>query len=274
MDDGRRQPAVTARDGSRKGTALLLQLAFTMMAFGLLCLWSSSQPGQDYLGARMECMLDDDFAAYKSGHCGTILVHLEENHPLTPTPRIYPGITVSSDSPWPGAPPETGSTDHLIFARDVVAEPGFSEGGSALLQNTELTAAQRCLSLNVYWEARNQPYAGQLAVAQVTMNRVRDRRFPDDVCQVVYDHKQFSWYWDGKADRPRDPRAWDTAVAVASAAIAGSGNSELEGVTHYHAVYVQPYWKDHMRHIATIGDHVFYSESAVGQTLRAALEAD
>lgn len=119
--------------------------------------------------------------------------------------------------------------------------------------------ALMCLSLNVYWEARNQPLAGQLAVAQVTMNRVHDPRWPDNVCEVVYDHKQFSWYWDGKSDIPKEEKAWELAMLVASAAMDGSGHAELEGVTHYHAVYVQPYWKDSMARVAQIGDHVFYA---------------
>ena len=119
--------------------------------------------------------------------------------------------------------------------------------------------ALMCLSLNVYWEARNQPLAGQLAVAQVTMNRVHDPRWPDNVCEVVYDHKQFSWYWDGKSDIPKEEKAWELAMLVASAAMHGSGHAELEGVTHYHAVYVKPYWKDSMARVAQIGDHVFYA---------------
>lgn len=241
-----------------------------MMAIGLLYLWWASQPGQDYLGARMECMLDDDFTAYKASRCGTSLVSIEQTGPLRPAPVIDPDIIVGPDQPWP----ETGNlvaTATMPPDHDASSDP---PGGSGALDISGLTAAQRCLSLNVYWEARNQPFAGQLAVAQVTMNRVRDRRYPDDVCEVVYDHKQFSWYWDGKTDRPRDRGAWEAAIAVASAAMSGSGNSELDGVTHYHAVYTQPYWKDHMEHVVTIGDHVFYAEQAEGRTLQAAVRPE
>jgi spore germination cell wall hydrolase CwlJ-like protein len=116
-----------------------------------------------------------------------------------------------------------------------------------------------CLSLNVYWEARNQPLAGQLAVAQITMNRVHNNNYPNDVCSVVYDHKQFSWYWDGQSDIPKEEKAWETAMIVASAAMAGSGHVELQNSLHYHAVYSQPYWKDSMAYVTTIGDHVFYA---------------
>lgn len=115
-----------------------------------------------------------------------------------------------------------------------------------------------CLALNIYWEARNQSIAGQLAVAQVTLNRVRDRRYGNNICDVVYEHKQFSWYWDGKSDVPRESRAWQKAKMIASAALDGSGHAELRGVTHYHAAYSQPYWKNYMVKVTKIDDHIFY----------------
>ena len=123
--------------------------------------------------------------------------------------------------------------------------------------------AVMCLSLNVYWEARNQPVAGQVAVAQVVMNRVLDERYPNTVCGVVYENKQFSWYWDGKPDVPYDQESWEQAQLIADAVIAGSGHSDLEGVTHYHAVYVQPYWINDpakMEYVAQVGDHKFYKD--------------
>lgn len=119
-----------------------------------------------------------------------------------------------------------------------------------------------CLTMNVYWEARNQDIAGQLAVAQVTMNRVTNENYPNSVCEVVHQHKQFSWYWDGKSDIPKNEKAWTTAMLVASAAMHGSGHVELKDVTHYHAIYAKPYWKDSMAKVAQIGDHVFYGDVA------------
>ena len=80
------------------------------------------------------------------------------------------------------------------------------------------------------------------------------------MCDVVYEHKQFSWFWDGKPDTPREKKAWEAAYLVASAAMAGTGHTELEGVTHYHAVYSKPYWKGYMVQVAMIGDHVFYMD--------------
>lgn len=127
-----------------------------------------------------------------------------------------------------------------------------------------VSTALMCLALNVYFEARNQSVAGQVAVAQVTMNRVHSDKFPNDVCEVVYDHKQFSWYWDGKSDMPRDNEAWEQAQIIASAVLAGSGHVELEGVTHYHAVYVMPYWAKTMARVVVIDDHIFYKEDSDG----------
>ena len=266
MDEGRRKPEASVRQNARIRKSVILQLAFTLMAIGLLVLWWASQPGQEYLGARMECLLDDDFTAYRASRCGTSLVSIEHGGALQPQPVINSAITVSQTEPWPGTKP--------AYEMQSIKPGTDLPEASPQLELIELTAAQRCLSLNVYWEARNQPYAGQLAVAQITMNRVRDRRFPNDVCDVVYEHKQFSWFWDGKTDRPRDQRAWDRAVAVASAAMAGSGNSALDGVMHYHAVYSQPYWKDHMQRVATIGDHVFYRDQGPSRQLQASAESD
>lgn len=141
-----------------------------------------------------------------------------------------------------------------------LAEASAADMNARAQSRSDENQAHHCLSLNVYWEARNQSIAGQIAVAQVAINRARDPRFPDDICQVVYEHKQFSWYWDGKSDTPRDSRAWEASRLVASAALAGSGHAELQGVTHYHAVYSQPYWRSYMTQVTTIGDHIFYSD--------------
>jgi spore germination cell wall hydrolase CwlJ-like protein len=115
-----------------------------------------------------------------------------------------------------------------------------------------------CLAMNVYFEARNQSLAGQVAVAQVTMNRVKSPNYPDTVCGVVNQKNQFSWYWDGKSDVPQREDAWKRAQMVARGVLAGSGHSDLKDVTHYHALYVKPYWATKMQMVARIEDHIFY----------------
>lgn len=128
-----------------------------------------------------------------------------------------------------------------------------------------------CLAMNVYFEARNQPLAGQLAVAQVTLNRVEAAQFPNDVCGVVYqggDQERykchFSWFCDGKPDRPLNKKAWETALLVSSAALNGSKHIQLEGVTHYHTPSVQPYWSKVFVKVTSIGDHIFYAGGPSG----------
>jgi spore germination cell wall hydrolase CwlJ-like protein len=120
-----------------------------------------------------------------------------------------------------------------------------------------------CLAMNVYFEARDQSIAGQVAVAQVTMNRVASPDYPNDVCSVVQQHKQFSWFWDGKSDVPQESMAWKRAQMVAEGVMNGSGHAELMDVniTHYHAAYVSPYWSKKMQLVAQIGDHIFYTPS-------------
>ena len=121
--------------------------------------------------------------------------------------------------------------------------------------------AVMCMSMNIYWEARDQSIAGQVAVGQITMNRVASPDYPDDVCGVVHQHKQFSWQWDGKSDVPQEEAAWIAAQMVARGVLAGSGHAELMDVniTHYHAVYAKPYWAPKMKLVAQIGDHIFYT---------------
>ena len=128
-----------------------------------------------------------------------------------------------------------------------------------------------CLALNIYHEARNQPLVGKLAVAQVTMNRVEHDNFPDNVCAVVMqgfytnNHPiknkcQFSWWCDGKSDKPKDLQSWKYSLMLARHMHEGFFDNidVVKDATHYHAVYVKPYWVNKKRKIRTIADHVFY----------------
>ena len=129
-----------------------------------------------------------------------------------------------------------------------------------------------CLAKNIYFEARNESMRGQVAVALVTLNRLYSKQYPDDICAVVYDHMQFSWYWDGLPDRPMQRAAFDRAMLIATVML----TTELEiadftaGSTHYHAdprlaMYQElgfetPYWAGHMAKTTQIGAHIFYRE--------------
>lgn len=129
-----------------------------------------------------------------------------------------------------------------------------------------MVAAMLCLATAIYFEARDQSLRGQLAVAQVVLERVRDPRYPDTVCDVVKDGGEerhqcaFSFYCDGKSDRPTDQRAFMLAQWVAIGAMSGLLPRVAEGATHYHATHVQPRWASSMEPATRIGDHDFYRQ--------------
>jgi spore germination cell wall hydrolase CwlJ-like protein len=135
----------------------------------------------------------------------------------------------------------------------------------------------QCLAQNIFFEARNQSIAGQIAVAWVTLNRLDAERFPSTICDVVRQanrdangnpirHQcQFSWYCDGLSDRiPNNPiaqRAWEDAQLIAEVVLldyARGGKSPVDDATMYHADYVEPYWAADYDQIAIIGEHIFY----------------
>lgn len=112
-----------------------------------------------------------------------------------------------------------------------------------------------CLALNVYHEARGEPLHGQYAVAHVTMNRVADPRWPDNVCAVVSQKDQFSWV--GRVNPLPIERGWRLAVQVAEDVLSGR-DDDTEGSTHYHNTNVSPSWARTLTPTKEIKSHVFY----------------
>ena len=121
-----------------------------------------------------------------------------------------------------------------------------------------IKTALMCLALNVYHEARDQSTAGQVAVAQVVINRVNDERFPDSVCKVVKQPGQFSWLWDKKSNKPYEEKAWDKSLVVARTVYDGKTVDITDGATYYHANYVTPSWAKKRTKTVRIDDHIFY----------------
>tara|TARA_B100000902_G_C27141095_1_gene828685 strand:- start:246 stop:812 length:567 start_codon:yes stop_codon:yes gene_type:complete len=143
-----------------------------------------------------------------------------------------------------------------------------------------------CLAQNVYFEAKSEPLAGQYAVADVVLNRVQDTRFPNTICEVVYDGPikeswktkqdpnlsddervfypkknrcQFSWYCDGKSDSIYDNDAWRIAQIIAYKIVYDQKMRGItEGATHYHADYVHPKWARTLQLVGSISTHIFY----------------
>ena len=134
-----------------------------------------------------------------------------------------------------------------------------------------------CLAQNIYFEARGSNLADKAAVADVVLDRVKDSRFPNTVCEVVYQGKQkpswkdpnkmvmvrhqcqFSWYCDGKSDEPTQQEAWVQAQQIAYLMIYFEEYKGIsEGATHYHATYVDPHWAKQKQLVGRIGSHIFY----------------
>lgn len=121
-----------------------------------------------------------------------------------------------------------------------------------------------CLAKNIYFESRNQPKIGKIAVAQVTLNRVKSDKFPNTVCEVVYqggerrNKCQFSWYCDGKKDEPTNGPAWDDSVYLALLVYGDGFLDVTEGALWYHATYVSPSWAEHYQKTVRINNHIFY----------------
>ncbi len=130
---------------------------------------------------------------------------------------------------------------------------------------------QKCLAEAIYFEARGETEAGQVAVAQVVLNRVKNPAYPDTICGVVYQNKhkrnrcQFSFACDGIKDRISSPVAWKTAKRLAMDVLDGKQYDKMvDASTHYHATYVNPRWAKSMAKRGQVGLHIFYKTYAGG----------
>lgn len=151
----------------------------------------------------------------------------------------------------------------------IAGMPGLDDGVARplTLPPVAFTKAQTCLATAVYFEARSESERGQVAVAQVVVNRVRSPFYPKNVCDVVYQgassHRyggcQFSFTCDLVRDRVTEPAAWAQALGVAQRVLdAEEWLPEIGSATHYHATYVRPRWVRDMVEKDKIGRHVFY----------------
>lgn len=130
---------------------------------------------------------------------------------------------------------------------------------------------EKCLADAVYFEARGEAVRGQMAVAQVVMNRVFSGFYPNTVCGVVYQNKhrhlacQFTFACDGIADVVKEPDMWDRARKIAAATLDGRiWLPEVAKSTHYHAYWVRPSWVHEMKKLYKFGVHTFYRPRAWG----------
>ncbi len=137
----------------------------------------------------------------------------------------------------------------------------------ALPANVRSASEVKCLATAIYFEARGEPERGQIAVAQVVLNRLKNPAYPNTICAVVYQNKnrrhacQFSFACDGIPDRITNRKAWDASKTLATKILNDDRTmflSDVGAATHYHANYVRPRWARAMKKVDKIGRHIFY----------------
>ena len=140
---------------------------------------------------------------------------------------------------------------------------------SRILVAQDYNEERTCLAEAVYYEARSESFEGKLAVANVVLERLRRKDFPNTICKVVHDGVYwknnivrnkcaFSYYCDGKHERMLNDKAKQDAYNIADLSLNGIKLTDTMGCTHYHAVYVKPTWIDSFIYVTKIGHHLFY----------------
>jgi spore germination cell wall hydrolase CwlJ-like protein len=186
-------------------------------------------------------------------------------------------VTASADaggtslSPADHQPQGKSSWDELVRLASMNGGDGEEKGATIFggLSEKEFRARElRCMATAIYFEARDEPLRGQIAVAQVVMTRVRSEYYPKTICGVVYQGQwnrnacQFSFACDGKTDAPTEKKEWATALDVARQVISGKVFlKDVADSTHYHATYVHPHWVKLVKRVTQIGGHIFYKAS-------------
>ena len=200
--------------------------------------------------------------------------------PLVAAPVLAPMILASADPAPLQLPPITPVSlpmsaaiplDMVPLPRPAPGAPPPSPAELLHLDGKAYAKAERCLANAIYFEARSEPVSGQIAVAQVVMNRAFSGFYPNDVCSVVYQNAhrhlacQFTFACDGKSKAINERGGWARANRIAKQTLDGQLYVAAVGPsTHYHAVYVHPNWVREMHKMARYGIHNFYRPIAWG----------
>lgn len=175
-----------------------------------------------------------------------------EGNPSLFSPQIdpYGGIVQPMEMPRPKP---------LLFvgADPAVVETKPEQRYPARLRGVYTQQDLSCLAEAIYFEARGESRQGQLAVAEVILNRVDNRRFPSSVCGVINQPQQFS-YTIGGTKSIRNKGAYREAVKNAEAALSSPSRNLTGGATYFHTRAVRPDWSSRFTRTAQIGHHIFY----------------
>jgi spore germination cell wall hydrolase CwlJ-like protein len=175
------------------------------------------------------------------------------------------------------APEPARAAGESVAAKGEVTGPGKRPKTPAErlnLDTRQRARSEKCLAEAVYFESRGEVKRGQIAVAQVVMNRTFSGFYPNNVCGVVYQNShrklacQFTFACDGVPDKIEEPDMWEQAKEIARDMLDGKlWLAEIGHSTHYHAYWVHPSWVNEMRKIHKIGVHSFYRPRAWGESV-------
>jgi spore germination cell wall hydrolase CwlJ-like protein len=192
-------------------------------------------------------------------------------------PSIDPDIKRAAIEPMQknaALAPGTKSEGETVAAKGEVTGEGrrpMTPAERLGLTGTSRVKHERCLTNAIYFEARGENERGQMAVAQVVLNRAFSGYYPDNVCGVVYQNShrhlacQFTFACDNVRDVVTEPEAWELAKRIARDSLDGKiWLPEIGKATHYHATYVSPWWVRTMRKHKTLGIHIFYRPTRWG----------
>ena len=209
-----------------------------------------------------------------------LLQRSREEIAANPRPATSGGMQLASVDP--NALPQTVAPQPAVIQISLPAHiavlpppapgvPPLSPAQRLHLEGKDRAKAELCLSNAIYFEARDQPYIGQVAVAQVVINRVFSGVYPHDVCGVIYQNAQrhlacqFTFACDGKRKTINEFGSWARARRIARETLDGALYVQAVGTsTHYHATYVHPNWVHEMHRFAREGIHLFYRPIAWG----------
>ena len=162
-------------------------------------------------------------------------------------PQPFPVSTLPNASEPAAAEVEAPQIRAASLTALVAAQP----------QPGDLSRELNCLAGAIYFEAKSESLAGQLAVGRVIVARSKSGRFPNSYCGVVYQPSQFSFVrGGGMPGVAKASRQWKNAVAVAQIAHTGTWRSPVEGALYFHAAYVSPGWR--LKRVGRVENHVFY----------------
>lgn len=203
--------------------------------------------------------------------------------PVTkPAPEAVPAPTLLAYAPADDAPTDGAPFDAVMGKRlngvtllDANIDANHAWLNAAIPASARSATELKCLATAIYFEARGESEKGQIAVAQVVLNRLKNPAYPNTICGVVYQNKnkrnrcQFSFACDGRTDRITDKRSWAASQALARRIMNDDRTlymADIGAATHYHATYVKPRWARSMKRMDKIGRHIFYKTKYGGWT--------